>query len=531
MNADSLISSVAFHLYLRHAKYYLTCLLHANVIYSVNKQKAIRTIKKVASQLRYAIIWLTNNEGNQREILQLQSDYAIAGRLLLEYIIDYPLVISVYEKAITAARILNDYPKEADHCEVLAYLYLKSCKYEKSIQYSSAQYNISCKLNDIAGKANSLNSLGIAYKSLSKYEEALKCCQEAHLHYKSIGGHAAEAVLLCTIGTIYAIVGPDEEAIRYYNLSIDRCMKDNNIEYLAQASLNLGYLLKQKGKMQEAMRYLKYAISYFQKDKNYVFMINCMKNMGDIFHVQQKYDQANNIFWKALDIAYKEKIKEEQCAVYCKIANVELVKRNIELAIKIYKRMHDLSTEIQMKRYAGYALSGLFKSYMDSGDINSAIPYYHSAMKIFQEIDDRRELANLIYNSGYYSLAIGNMDEAEKCFMSALSILDNIEHKPLEAHLYRLLGEIMMERKEWHDAIKYNIISYEISIDMRSDEMIIRPLLNCAICYDKINNYNQAENCIKAALRAAKIYKSKSISTIKDLAKQLNIKIEMNKDQ
>ena len=91
-------------------------------------------------------------------------------------------------------------------------------------------------------------------------------------------------------------------------------------------------------------------------------------------------------------------------------------------AIEYYEQALKIAQEMENRRIEGSTLGNLGRVYSDLGEPRKAIEYYERALKITQEIGDRHEEGNILGNLGIAYKNLGETRKAIEYYEQALKI-------------------------------------------------------------------------------------------------------------
>ncbi len=151
----------------------------------------------------------------------------------------------------------------------------------------------------------------------------------------------------------------------------------------------------------------------------------------------------------------------------------------------------------QVYRYKG--------NYYKNTSLNdSAFYYYIKAEKLFDKINDKINLANILTNKSVVQYNTGNYNSADKTLTQSYFLLKNSEDKNKFFECLIMMGVISNETKNYEQAIEYYNKALTIVRENKIKTSIFEEattLNNLGYNYQKIENYNEAIKNYNLALK------------------------------
>ena len=149
----------------------------------------------------------------------------------------------------------------------------------------------------------------------------------------------------------------------------------------------------------------------------------------------------------------------------------------------------------------GYRIKGIGNFYLNKPD--SAIDYYFTARKLFQQINDKMGEANVYNNIGnLYQEA--NYDKALEYFNSAEAIARAVHNDTLIAKINLNKGNIFYHHNKLQEALTFYNQSYQQFTRLGIKESMIICRQDLGVTYYKLGDYKKAEELLLQALTDAR---------------------------
>jgi len=252
---------------------------------------------------------------------------------------------------------------------------------------------------------------------------------------KTIKGY--HALYLNNIGFIYYNRGLISIAIEYFDRSLKLQEEINDKEGIAYSLNNIAFIYNNQGEEDKALEYFERSIKIQNEIGKKKGIVTTLNNIGVIYQKRGDMARAMKIFSQSLKLAEEIKFKEG-----------------------IARSLHNIGNIYES--YGDPSVSSSKKESMKLG-IKKAVDYYSRSLKIWEEIGDKKGIANSL-------IVIGNVYLKEKNYQEALA------YSLRSMKLSKELGYILEIGKsaEMLDVIyrgtgKYNLsrVNYELFIQMR----------------------------------------------------------------
>lgn len=181
----------------------------------------------------------------------------------------------------------------------------------------------------------------------------------------------------------------------------------------------------------------------------------------------QKYQEAQNLYHQIGD-------KREEANALRGVARSYLSLNNRDEAIKAYQAALGLFEEIPRKTAIALVSMEIGDVYIKSAnekDLRLAIEYYGKALPIFTELNDKKNKALALGNSGRAYMVLQNKERALEFLGQALSLFQEMDDKQYQADIHFLIGN-----------------SYDFSREVEDRRRALEHFLKAAELYSLVNN-------------------------------------------
>lgn len=222
---------------------------------------------------------------------------------------------------------------------------------------------------------------------------------------RRIGDVRAELEFLLAQGSVKYKQGDWEEALRLYQLAVERGKgsQDAEAEY-ASALWEVGTILLERGQMEEAAKLFQQSLVIYQKRKD-----------GRVGHVYNKlakiatfagdYDRAASYFRQALTIWHDYGLKRLLHTTYHGFGRMESERGNFKQAQEYLERSLEQKYTLGAISLAGHTLYELGRNALRARQPSKAEHYFEESLKIAAEFRDLRYIAYNNMQLGKFKLA------------------------------------------------------------------------------------------------------------------------------
>lgn len=176
---------------------------------------------------------------------------------------------------------------------------------------------------------------------------------------------------------------------------------------------------------------------------------------------------------------------------------------------------YDYAKDKGLKKQMGDALYLQGISFSIQAEYNSAKKSYNKALKLFEEINNKKDIAGILTNLGNINYYQGELDSALNFYTRSSSISEELSDMNTLAFTLNNIGSIYSTKGDMASAISYYTRSLTINEEIGNKKGIASPLNNIATIYSSLNEDSIAISYYKRALKISdEIGDKNSIPTI-----------------
>jgi tetratricopeptide (TPR) repeat protein len=303
----------------------------------------------------------------------------------------------------------------------------------------------------------------------------------------------------------------DSDSTAYY--AKKALTQSTKIKYdfgIANAFINHGNSNVIKSNYKAALQDFHYAQLKFQKLIDHGSEINIGKiknglarsnnNCGIVYAEMNDYAKALDYFQKALKLYQEIELKKHISACYNNIGTIYRSINDNKRALENFLKTIKIKEELGEKDIC-ITLSNIALIYFDEEKYKDSFLYYSNAEKCFQDIDNKRGLAQLFYNFGDYYKHQKNKKKAIDYYTKSLKIATEIDNQLEVSICLQKIGQFYLEEKKYQEALINANESLKFATVVGSIEQIIISKKLLSEIYEKTNNPKKSLEYYKSYIK------------------------------
>jgi signal transduction histidine kinase/CheY-like chemotaxis protein/uncharacterized protein HemY len=343
------------------------------------------------------------------------------------------------------------------------------------------------------------NNLGLLHQIMGRNIEAMANLEKAMAIYKNSHHELLETGPLINIGLILFRSGDYKNAAQKFKQALSIAEAHNDIEVYSNVINNLGAVYKEWGKYTEALELYQKAIQNYTQSKDDFGRSVSHYNLGVLYEELGDYNQAIEHVLKSLQIKQNIQANGKIAVSLNKLGDLYCAWNKKELALDYYYDALERSKNNANIFDQATALSGIAKIFAMNDMYKKALDYLNQAILLFEQIDSKKEVAELNCEIGLiYANKLNNPQKALSYFSNAEYFFTQVNSQTGMANLHYYKGQSLYFQKKYNEAIKNFTKSIEImpfnNHHLHNNYVIL------ADCFEKVNAPKKAIDAYKKAL-------------------------------
>lgn len=412
----------------------------------------------------------------------------------------------------------------------IAKVYEKLGNKEEALNYFYRQYNYYLANGNLSKQATALDN--IAYNT-DNTKEALDLYQRAYDIKISLGLKNDAGFSLSNVGQMYWTLGEYDKAIEAHNLALSLKRESGNKAGQAYSLSKLAALYKDSGEPQKAIDLYKESLSIYQElgekkevadiyadiaetynivkdhsqaNQYYKKSIEVSKLIGDQYNYaynlfelgnsyydERKYNEAKKCYEESLDI--RKEIGDKSGQVY-NLINIGLIERianyKLELAENYFRQAMQMAYETNSDENIAYCKRSLGHLYYNSGQYDSSLYYYETALAKYKSLEDKSTEASTLINIGFTYESMGEFETAESYFNESFKLAEQGYDRINMSSALSAISDLKRRYGDYPASLEIENKSFEISKDAENLWGVAGSYLNMGNIYNVMGEYKTA---------------------------------------
>jgi CHAT domain-containing protein len=273
-------------------------------------------------------------------------------------------------------------------------------------------------------KANTQFQQGAELFQLGDYAGAIPLLQTARELYElqpSAYDNSAYAALWK--GMAYYYLFEYENAIPELQAAIEKAEIQNIKEITLSATLQLANTYYAYDLWSQAYELYKSTLVLMEDYAGTEYYPGVYEGLGNIDYAWGKYDSAENFYLLALDYATRNRAEESIISLQIALGKVHHARYDMDRAIETYLRILN-RPGLTKSRFYGSLLNSLGIAYFQKNEPDTALEYYHKALKIAKDLQNVIEELRLLIHIGGALHIKGEYSKALEFYQRALPLAE-----------------------------------------------------------------------------------------------------------
>ena len=336
---------------------------------------------------------------------------------------------------------------------------------QKAIEHYEQALTIAKKVGDKKNEGRWYGNLGGAYAALSNARKAIEFRKKALEVFREIKYRQGEGYQLGKIGNVYLGWGNTSIALEYFKKALNIALEVGNREEEANQLGKIGNIWSVLGDNNKAIDFYQKALSVSQRSGNRNEEEIQLGNLGAAYAALGAETHALKFFKQSLAIAQEIGDQKGEGNQLGNLGNAYVNLGNADEAVLYYEQALAIAQKIGERRSEAERLSNLGNiNFYYLGEFEKCFKFYDQALLIRRDIGDRRGESSELANYGYALMEKGSFDEAIDCFISAISIADDIKRPQTQkiarsglAEAYLIQSDLVKARTIIETALQYDV--------------------------------------------------------------------------
>jgi CHAT domain-containing protein len=339
----------------------------------------------------------------------------------------------------------------------------------------------------------------------SDYAKATSIFQLSQQASEQIGYKTGLAKSIRGLGAIHSVQGDNAKAIEYFNESLKLAKEIGDKETIAATLRSIGIYHNDLGNDDLALNKFHESLSIAEEIGNNDLTAAALNGIGFIHMFNGNYSEALQYLTKASTTV---KRKTTLASVLTNIAVVYDLQGNQTQALNYYQKTLKLWEELGNKGEIANVLNNI-GDYRLLGDYDLALEYNNKALAIAEEIGDKKRAGMALANIGNAYRNKGNLEQALEYTNRSLRLAQDLSDLELVASQMRQAARIYYAKGEFVRALQYAESSVVSSKKVNSRQLLWAALEIKGKSYRALNKTEKANESFAEAITTIEDWRSK----------------------
>ncbi|HEU4508318.1 MAG TPA: tetratricopeptide repeat protein [Pyrinomonadaceae bacterium] len=375
-------------------------------------------------------------------------------------------------------------------------VYLRKQKWQEALDMFEKAERLYRVATNTEGINEVLRYRGILYRDRNRYDEARQQFEECLNGAKGGGIESQQIATLIDLSYLASIQGKAEEAENYAKQAISFAEQKQLENLAAKALLELGNSYSARRDYVNAERYFKQAIQLARASKGRVNEMNGLSNLGGLYIATLRVDEGLPLVQQALDFFRSENYPRNVTSCLTNLGRGYRRKGDYVLALQALNEKLKLAQEVDNQRLIADSYGEIGAVLMDQENLPEALKRYEDAGKIYEQLGQTTRNAYTKINRVHLSWRLGNYSQVE----SLSGELANTES--LAATLKMAMGQTRLSQRKFAEAINFSNEGITLAGE-RDPEVTIQSVLTLGLAKvfsgDKQGGLKLCQEAVKKA--------------------------------
>ncbi|MGD1702095.1 CHAT domain-containing protein [Dapis sp. BLCC M229] len=313
---------------------------------------------------------------------------------------------------------------------------------------------------------STLYNIATIYQQLHQYQKALEHYQQALEIRQQLGDTDKIAATLHSIGTVYSQLSEYSQALESLNQALKMRREIDDTTAISRTLNEIGVIYDRQGKYAKAIEFYEEALEMRKKDK--VNLIAILSNLGLVNSRLGRYQQAIDFYQKVLQ---NNPPKKATTLTY--IGAIYRQLEEFSQALKFYQQALEIYEENQDRLNIATTLDNIGVIYREQEKYSQALEYHQQALSIQEELGDKEGKSVTLHNIGIVHRESGKYSESLE-FLTYTLILDRqLGNQNRERISLADIGQLLAKNNQPELAIIFYKQSINITEKIRQDLQVL----------------------------------------------------------
>ncbi|XP_062822246.1 LOW QUALITY PROTEIN: tetratricopeptide repeat protein 28-like [Anolis carolinensis] len=373
---------------------------------------------------------------------------------------DFQEAVRCHEEHLRLAKELADPKEEARAYSNLGSAYHFRRQFDRAMSFHNRVLELATQSGDKAMEMRAFAGLGHAARGLHHLDRALDFHQKQAQAAEELHDRAAQGRATSNLGILHQLQGDFQGALRLHQAHLAIAQELSDYAAQGRAFGNMGNAYSALGRFEEALRFHRQELQISLEVADRPSQAATHGNMAVAYQALGAFDRALQHYRHHLTIAREMRDAHSESRALANLGNFYCSRNEFSEAVPYYESYLRLAPDLQDLEGEGKICHNLAYAHYALGNYADAVKYYEMDLGLAKDLDDSLSQAKAYCNLGLAYKALRNDNKAEECQKHFLSL--SLGNATAKFRALGNLGDIAMDRKDYHSAIKL----YEEQLDV-----------------------------------------------------------------
>ncbi|XP_060640775.2 tetratricopeptide repeat protein 28 isoform X2 [Anolis sagrei] len=357
---------------------------------------------------------------------------------------DFPNALSSHKQCVLLARQGLETPTgrltEARELGNMGAVYIAMGNFEEAVRCHEEHLRLAKELGDCKEEARAYSNLGSAYHFRRQFDRAMSFHNRVLELATQAGDKAMEMRAFAGLGHAARGLHHLDRALDFHQKQMQAAQELQDRAAQGRAASNLGILHQMQGDFQGALRLHQTHLAVAQELSDYAAQGRAFGNMGNAYSALGLFEDALRFHRQELQISLEVGDRPSQAATHGNMAVAYQALGAFDRALQHYRNHLNISRELRDTHSESRALANLGNFYCSRNEFSEAVPYYESYLQLAPDLQDMENEGKICHNLAYAHYALGNYHDAVKYYEMDLALAKDLDDKLSQAKAYCNLG-------------------------------------------------------------------------------------------
>ena len=278
---------------------------------------------------------------------------------------------------------------------------------------------------------------------------------------------------------------------------------------MLQTLIESGKEAQRTGAWDEALAHFETALAMTSPEQDASSTADLLRWTGSVHGERGSLDLAVEKFEASRQIAQENDLKEQLVAALVSLANVELLRGNLEASADLFLQAREVGETVGMDRMVATVDQNLGVIANIQGNVAMALLSYRSALERYRRMNDESSVTRTLNNMGMAHVDLSEWQAAESCFEQAADLAQQTGNSMMVGRVELNRTELHLKRRRYDAAQESCDRSLQVFHRLRTKPSIAEAYKFYGILYRETAKPDQADTHFALSLGMAEACQNK----------------------